>query len=605
MHRPAEAAPFLARLAAKDVTIGVIGLGYTGLPLAVASAQAGFITVGFDIDEERCAHLNKGTSHITDVTDEMLAEVRRAGRFTAVASGLAPVPDVVFMCVPTPFEQFPDLSYVRAAARTVGQALRPGMVVIAQSTSYPGTTAEVIQPLLEAGGLVAGKDFALAFCPERIDPGNASWTIHSTPRIIGGVTPGCTSTAAAVLAEVLGDPALVRPVSSPAVAEFAKLLENSYRLVNIALVNELAMLAHRMGIDIGEVIGAAATKPYGFQPFYPGVGPGGACIPEDPRYLAWKAGSLEFTTRLIDLAVEQNQGMARYVFSRILEMADRRNIVLAGSRILCIGAAYKPGITDVRHSRALRVMELLTDFGADVDFCDPLVSSVQLAGQEIKSVALASADPADYRLVAVLVARSSDVDLDRFLTGGVPVFDAAHALPWPAGGDVERLLTGRSLAGPGEPLPARRSSPGRANGPAGPSASVAADAERGEHHQHGRGGGEQPVAGHDYHREAALRRSGRARQCGLARGRDPAEKHGRAEHRDQSEDGHRRPRQDVAVKDQVRDPDPQPGHGQAQVPEDHHRRQPARGSAVGGHIVLDEPHRQHVEPGKNGAKPGN
>jgi UDP-N-acetyl-D-glucosamine dehydrogenase len=361
------------------------------------------------------------------------------------------VPDVVFMCVPTPFEQFPDLSYVRAAARTVGQALRPGMVVIAQSTSYPGTTTEVIQPLLEEGGLVAGEDFALAFCPERIDPGNVSWNINSTPRIIGGVTPGCASTAAAVLAEVLGDAALVRPVSSPAVAEFAKLLENSYRLVNIALVNELAMLAHRMGIDIGEVIDAAATKPYGFQPFYPGVGPGGACIPEDPRYLAWKAGSLEFTTRLIDLAVEQNQGMARYVFSRILEMADRRNIVLAGSRILCIGAAYKPGITDVRHSRALRVMELLTDFGANVDFCDPLVSSVQLAGQEIKSVARASADPADYRLVAVLVARSSDVDLDRFLTGGVPVFDAAHALPWPASGDVERLLTGRILAGPGEP----------------------------------------------------------------------------------------------------------------------------------------------------------
>jgi UDP-N-acetyl-D-glucosamine dehydrogenase len=296
--------------------------------------------------------------------------------------------------------------------------------------------------------------------------GNGTWNIRTTPRIVGGVTPSCTSRAAAVLGAVLGDPSLVRRVGSPAVAEFAKLLENCYRLVNIGLVNEMAMLAHRMGIDIGEVIDAAATKPYGFQPFYPGVGPGGACIPEDPRYLAWKAGSLEFTTRMIDLAVEQNQGMARYVFSRILEMASRRGVPLEGSRVLCIGAAYKPGVPDTRHSRALRVMELLAEFGAQVDYHDPLVSSVQVGGREIKSVRPDDVDPADYRLVAVLTARRGEVDLNRFLAAGVPVFDAARVIPRPAGGEIETLLT-RRLHDAGWPAQGHPAQPGHRAATAG------------------------------------------------------------------------------------------------------------------------------------------
>ena len=428
---------YMARLSTRNLVIGVIGLGYTGLPLALAAAQAGFTTFGYDHDAELCAQLNRGVSHISDVTNSELRATRAADLFTAVpAPGLSPVPDVVFLCVPTPFGQMPDLSYVRSAARSVAKVLRPGMVVIAQSTSYPGTTTEIVQPLLEESGLRAGQDFALAFSPERIDPGSSGWNIHNTPRIIGGVSEESTTLAAAALGAVLGDPALVLPVRSPAVAEFAKLLENSYRLVNIGLINELAMLAHEMGIDIREVIDAAATKPYGFQAFYPGVGPGGACIPEDPLYLAWKARSYEFDTRLIGLAAEQNQGMARYIFVRVLEMMSKRGTALGGSRVLCIGAGYKPDIADTRHSRSLRVMELLAKSGARVDYSDALITTVEVDGHEHKNVDLSTANPADFDVIVVLVAREN-LDLSRFLAAGVPVFDAAHAL---AGGtQVEHL----------------------------------------------------------------------------------------------------------------------------------------------------------------------
>ena len=454
--RANTAGGFLARLGAREVTVGVIGLGYTGLPLALASARAGFKTVGHDTDAELCDHLNRGISHIGDVSDGLLQAMRAAGRFTAAADGLSPVPEVVFLCVPTPFDQMPDLSYVRSAARTVAAALRPGMVIIAQSTSYPGTTTEVIQPLLEESGLRAGQDFALAFSPERIDPGNGTWNINSTPRLIGGVTPECTRLAAAALGAILGDPALVRPVGSPEVAEFAKLLENSYRLVNIGLVNELTMVAHELGVDIEEVIQAAATKPYGFQAFYPGVGPGGACIPEDPLYLAWKARTLDVDTRLIHLAAEANQGMARYVFTRILQMMSSRGSALGGCRVLCVGAGYKPDIADTRHSRALHVMELLVGAGARVDYADPLIPAVEIAGRGYKSVALDVASPADYGLVAVLVAQRG-LDLGRFIAAGVPVFDAAHALTAHRGGEVERLLAtqGRDRPAP-RPVSFRR-----------------------------------------------------------------------------------------------------------------------------------------------------
>ena len=435
---PETEADFTRRLGRREVTIGMIGLGYTGLPLAVASAGAGFRTFGYDRDPEVCAGLERGASHIEDVTSATLRAVTGTGRltFTTTAGGIAPAPDVVFICVPTPFGTGPDLSHVTGAARVLGAALRPGMVVIAQSTSYPGTTTEVIQPLLEAGGLRAGADFSLAFAPERIDPGNSRWDIHNTPRVVGGVSPESTRRAVAVLEAIAGSPGLMQPVSSPAVAEFAKLLENSYRLVNIGLVNEMAVLAHELGIDIAEVIEAAASKPYGFQPFYPGVGPGGACIPEDPLFLAWKARTLESGTRLIDLAADQNQGMAGYVFQRVMEMLSRRGKGLAGSRLLCVGAGYKADLADTRHSRALRVMELLARSGAEVGYSDRLVASVHVNGRELKSVALESADPADFDAVVVLVGNGHE-ELGRFLVRGVPVFDAAYVMP--PGSGAERL----------------------------------------------------------------------------------------------------------------------------------------------------------------------
>lgn len=429
---------FLARLDRRELTIGMVGLGYTGLPLAIASAQAGFRTIGYDNDPEVCANLRRGLSHIGDVPSSVVRAMSGSGRFTAVATGrgLDPAPDVVFICVPTPYGAGPDLSYVSGAARTLATTLRRGMLVVAQSTSFPGTTTEIIQPLLEESGLRAGTDFALAFAPERIDPGNKKWNIHNTPRVVGGVNADSTRRAVAVLDAIAGTPGLMRPVSSPAVAEFAKLLENSYRLVNIGLVNEMAMLAHELGVDISEVIEAAASKPYGFQAFYPGVGPGGACIPEDPLFLAWKARSHEFDTRLIYLAAEENQGMARYVFTRVMEMLSKRGKGLGGSRVLCLGAGYKADLADTRHSRALRVMELLAESGAAVEYADPLISSVRLDGRELKSVSLANADPADFDLVVVLVANDYP-ELERFTGQGVPVFDAAHAVP--AGPAVEHL----------------------------------------------------------------------------------------------------------------------------------------------------------------------
>lgn len=427
---------FRARLAAREVSVGVVGLGYTGLPLAVAAAQAGFTTFGYDSDAELCARLNRGVSHIEDVPDGAVRALVQDGRLRAVSLPLAPTPDVVFLCVPTPYNGAPDLSYVRSAAAAVARSLRPDMLVVSQSTSYPGTTTDVIQPLLEESGLRAGVDFHLAFAPERIDPASPEWNIHNTPRVVGGVTAESTRRAAAALGAIVGDEHLIRQVRSPAVAEFAKLLENSYRLVNIGLVNEMAVLAHEMGLDIGEIIEAAATKPYGFQAFQPGVGPGGACIPEDPLYLAAKARELEVDTRLIDLAAGENQGMARYVVFRILELMSRRGAGLRGARVLCVGAGYKPGVSDTRHSRALRVMALLERAGALVSYSDPLIASVEVGGRQLKSVPLEGADPGEVDLVAVLVAQPS-LDLSRFLDRGVPVFDAAHAVARADG--VERL----------------------------------------------------------------------------------------------------------------------------------------------------------------------
>jgi UDP-N-acetyl-D-glucosamine dehydrogenase len=431
---------FQARVAARDLVVGVVGLGYVGLPLSIAYAESGFRSIGFDVDPERTAALNRGQSHIDDVASERVAAMLAADRFTATAEA-EPLShaDVIFICVPTPFDKakIPDLSFVRAATHTVAQILRPGMLVVLQSTTYPGTTTEIVQPVLEERGLRAGVDFYLAFSPERVDPGSASWTVHNTPKVVGGLTPTCTERACALLEAVMDHPGLVHPVGSPAAAEMAKLLENTYRAVNVALVNELAMLAHEMGIDTWEVIEAAATKPFGFQAFYPGIGPGGHCIPVDPHYLSWKAREFDFQTKFIEVAADVNSGMARYVVARVLTLMNRHGRILNGAKVLCLGAAFKPGVSDVRNSRAIRVMELLEAEGAQVEYADSHVPALTLAGTERKSFPLADAPGAGFDVAVVLVG-GSDWPLDALDEAGVPVFDAVNA-GGPGGRFRERL----------------------------------------------------------------------------------------------------------------------------------------------------------------------
>jgi len=432
---------FTERIAARDLRVGVVGLGYVGLPLAVAYAEAGFPTIGFDVDGERTAALNNSHSHIDDVSPQRVGAVVRSAGFTATANAddLA-VADVVFICVPTPFDRAktPDLSFVRAATETVAQVLRPDMLVILQSTTYPGTTVEIVQPALEAQGLRAGEDFHLAFSPERVDPGNTTYTVHNTSKVVGGVTPECAERARGVLEAVMDEPGLVQIVSSPATAEMAKLLENTYRAVNIALVNELAILSNEMGTDIWEVIDAASTKPFGFEAFYPGIGPGGHCIPVDPYYLSWKAREYDFQTKFIELAADTNLSMARYVLHRLLQFTNRLDLTMRGLRVLCLGAAFKPGVSDIRNSRAIHVMELLEDAGARVDFADPMVDSVVLPSGERKAVPLTGLSPSDFDLVVILV-NGPDWPLAELRQAGVALFDAVNAAGRPGHDRHERL----------------------------------------------------------------------------------------------------------------------------------------------------------------------
>lgn len=416
---------FVERVRSRDLGIGVIGLGYVGLPLAVSYAESGFRVVGFDVDLERVAALNAGVSHIDDVADARLDAVVAGGRFSATAEvEMMKATDVVFICVPTPFDhaKIPDLTFVRAATHTMASVLQPGMLVVLQSTTYPGTTVEVVQPILEESGLRAGTDFHLAFSPERVDPGNTQWTVHNTPKVVGGVTPRCTERARELLEAVMDDPGLVKTVSSPATAEMSKLLENTYRAVNIALVNELAMLSHEMGIDVWEVIDAASTKPFGFHAFYPGIGPGGHCIPVDPYYLSWKAREFDFQTKFIELAADTNLRMASYVVSRVLSFLNARGRTLKGAKVLCLGASFKPGVSDTRNSRAILVMELLEESGASVDFADSHVVEITLSGTVRKGVSV-GADLERYDLVVALVADPA-WPLDAIKRAGVLFFDA-------------------------------------------------------------------------------------------------------------------------------------------------------------------------------------
>lgn len=353
--------------------IAVIGIGYVGLPLAVAFADAGFPTVGFDLDRRKVEAINRGESYIPDVESSLVAKLCSNQKLRASAdSTVLNKADVIFICVPTPFDRMkaPDLGMIRSASESIATHLQPGQMVILQSTTYPGTTEEFVLPILEKSGLKAGHDFYLAFSPERIDPGNKEWSARNMPKVLGGYTPRSTELARDLLSALTPQ---VHLVSTPRAAEMTKLLENIFRSVNIALVNELALLCERMDIDIWEVIDAAKTKPFGFMPFYPSAGVGGHCIPVDPYYLSWKAREYDFYTKFIELAAEVNQSMPFHVVNLIAEAANRDGKSVDGANVLVLGVSFKRDIDDARNSPAERLIELLIARRAHVSYHDPYV----------------------------------------------------------------------------------------------------------------------------------------------------------------------------------------------------------------------------------------
>jgi len=372
-----------AKIANKTARIAVVGLGYVGLPLAVEFASEGFPVVGVDIDAHKVDSLKKNASYIPDVPSAKLRRVIAKKKLTATTDYAAiEETDVIFICVPTPFDAMkaPDLGPVISATKSITAHLRAGQLIILQSTTYPGTTEEVCLPILEQSGLRAGKDFHLAFSPERIDPGatnSKGWNVKNTPKTLGGLTPRCTALAKALLVHLTPR---VCVVSSPRAAEMSKLLENIFRSVNIALVNELALLCERMNIDIWEVIAAAKTKPFGFMPFYPGAGVGGHCIPVDPYYLSWKAREYDFYTRFIELAADVNQGMPYHVVKLANDALGRKGKSLRNARVLVLGVAFKPNVDDARNSPAERVIEVLLGDGARVQYHDPFVPKFHVGG---------------------------------------------------------------------------------------------------------------------------------------------------------------------------------------------------------------------------------
>lgn len=376
----------LNKIESKQARLGVIGLGYVGLPLAVEFARAGFGVVGFDVDERKVAELMAGRSYIPDVPSAHLAEVVKSGRFVATTdpARLGDV-DIIDICVPTPLRKTkdPDMTYVVQAVETTASVLRKGQLIILESTTYPGTTVEVVQPTLAAKGFKPGTDFYLAFSPERVDPGNPQYQTKNIPKVVGGINEESTRAAVAFYGQVMDT---VVPVSSPSVAEMVKLLENTFRAVNIGLVNELALMCHRMGLDVWEVIDAAKTKPFGFMPFYPGPGLGGHCIPIDPHYLSWKARQYNFEARFIELAGVINSGMPEFVVHRVIDALNSQKKALNGARVHVIGVAYKRDVNDLRESPALEILELLDKGGAIVSYTDPYFPSFKHAHLDLKSV---------------------------------------------------------------------------------------------------------------------------------------------------------------------------------------------------------------------------
>jgi UDP-N-acetyl-D-glucosamine dehydrogenase len=409
---------------------GVVGLGYVGLPLAVEFAKAGYSVTGIDLSAPKVDAINRGESYIPDVSAGDVAEAVQAGKLTATTDfAVVRDLDTVNICVPTPLRKTkdPDMSYIVSAVEAIAQHLHPGMLVVLESTTYPGTTIEVVQPLLEKSGLKAGVDFYLAFSPERVDPGNERFNTRNVPKVVGGLTPYCSRLAQALYSAAIDT---VVPVSSPTVAEMVKLLENTFRAVNIGMVNELALMCDRMGIDVWEVVDAAKTKPFGFMPFYPGPGLGGHCIPIDPFYLSWKAKQFGFDPRFIELAGHINGAMPHYVVDKVRDGLNTQRKSVNGSKILVAGISYKRDIDDMRESPALDVIHLLQKAGAEVTYADPYVPVLPAhdwpGGVEMRSVTLdrktmASAD------CVVIVTDHKVFDYDEIVLGSKLVIDTRNA----------------------------------------------------------------------------------------------------------------------------------------------------------------------------------
>jgi UDP-N-acetyl-D-glucosamine dehydrogenase len=418
----------LEKLQDRTAKVVILGLGYVGLPLAAVFAEAGFHVTGVEPDKKKVESLLRGDSYIQDVTNEQVSRLVRDGRLSATSEFSAlQAADAVSICVPTPLRKTgdPDLSYILNASESLAKFMHNGMVIVLESTTYPGTTREILlAKLTEACGLKVGEDFFLAFSPERVDPGRKDWTTFNTPKVIGGITPACSEVASTWYGQALQT---VVPVSSAESAEMAKLLENTFRMINIGLVNEMAIMCDRLGIDVWEVIEAAATKPFGYMKFTPGPGLGGHCIPIDPLYLSWKLRALNYTARFIDLASEINTGMPRYVVNKVQDALNEQTKALKGSRVLVLGAAYKPDVDDLRESPALDVIGLLRQKGAEVVYHDPYIPTIRHEDWTLHAVSdvIASAREAD---CVVIITNHSVYDYPNLLDNAPVIVDTRNAL---------------------------------------------------------------------------------------------------------------------------------------------------------------------------------
>ena len=419
----------LEKIRKKEIKVGVVGLGYVGLPLAVEKAKAGFKTIGFDVQKAKVDLVNKGHNYIGDVVDDDLKEIVEKGMLKATTD-FSFVKDVDFIaiCVPTPLDshQQPDISYVESSAKEIAKHIKKGTMVVLESTTYPGTTEELLKPILESSGLKCGTDFYLGFSPERVDPGNKQFKTKNTPKVVGAIGENAREVIAEMYRSVLdGD---VHEVSSPAVAEMEKILENTYRNINIGLANEMAILCNKMGIDYWEVVDAAKTKPYGFQAFYPGPGLGGHCIPLDPYYLSWKAREYGFHTSMIESSMMVNDRMPEYCVERAMAILNRSKKPLNGSKVLVLGVAYKNDIDDYRESPAIDIIEILKSNGANTDFYDPYIMSFRENGQEYKGIEKINAEIISQYDLIIIAAAHTVIDYTMIQENADKIFDTRNAM---------------------------------------------------------------------------------------------------------------------------------------------------------------------------------